>query len=118
MKLNMILYAVACLFVVSCSAILISKAGDLEPLPIEIKPVLVTTRHPVWTIRNDTGTHVVAYYQRVKMPDGTTQESKSRTPLEAKQWQVLSQKQWNAQVAAELNKPKPCTRCGGTGVEP
>ena len=89
-----------------------------EPLPIEAKPVLTATKNAVWTIRNDTGTHVVAYYQKVKMPDGTTQELKSRTPLDAKQWQVLAQKCWDAQVGAELNKPKPCPYCGGTGVEP
>lgn len=94
------------------------KTGDVtEPLPIEVKPVLVSAAKP-WTIRNDTGLHLIAYYQRVKMPDGTTQELKSRTPLDAKQWQALSQKQWDAQLAAELNKPKPCTRCGGSGVEP
>ena len=97
--------------------VVFGKAGPAGE-PIEATPVLTATKNAVWTIRNDTGTHVVAYYQRVKMPDGSTQELKSRTPLDAKQWQVLAQKCWDAQVVAELNKPKPCPYCGGTGVEP
>lgn len=88
-----------------------------EPLPVEIKPVLVDVAKP-WTIRNDTGLHTIAYYQRVTMPDGTTQELKSRTPLTALQWKALAQKQWDVQSAAELNRPIPCMRCGGSGIEP
>jgi hypothetical protein len=68
-----------------------------QPVAIE-KPVLVSTAKQ-WQM---TG----AYYQRVKMPDGSVQEIKSRTPLTAKQWQAL---------AEELNvseKEEVCPTCG------
>lgn len=98
----------------------------VESAPIEAKPVLIT-QPEAWIIRNDTGLHIVGYYCRVKMPDGSTQQMKIKPAPTAKptdalpvtsEWQTLANKQWEAMKLAELNKPMPCTHCGGTGVEP
>jgi len=89
--------------------------GGIEPT---IKPVIVKDEG-AWTIKNDTGLHVVGYYCRVKMPDGSVQELKSKTQLDAKGWDALALKFWEA-TKPDPNKPEPkvCPYCGGTGWMP
>lgn len=96
-----------------------------EPVPVEAKPVLLEEPR-AWIIRNDTGKHIVGYYCKVLMPDGSRPEIKIQpaptatptTPLPATSvWQAKADALWEAQKAAELNKPQPCSHCGGTGIE-
>ena len=95
--------------------LLILAMTIFEPKPVEVKPVLTTEIKPPWTI----GKTVVGYYQRVKMPDGTTQELKSKTPLDIKGWEALAQKQWEAMKAVELSLPENCMDChAGCGRKP
>ena len=74
--------------------------------PIEVAPVLKDSQ-VTWTI----GKTVVAYYQRVKMPDGSIQELKSKMTLDIKGWEALAQKQWEAIQAVELSQPENCFDC-------
>ena len=78
-----------------------------KPEPIEVRPTLVTAIKPPWTI----GKTVVGYYQKVKMPDGSIQELKSKMTLDIKGWEALAQKQWEAIQAVELSQPENCFDC-------
>jgi len=77
--------------------------------PVEVKPALATEIKPPWIV----GKIIVGYYQRVKMPDETTQELKSKIPLDEKGWLALADKQWESMKQEELNQPKICPTCGG-----
>jgi quinol-cytochrome oxidoreductase complex cytochrome b subunit len=99
------------LFAIFALAILEPKEPVNPIEPIEAKPVLATAIKPPWTI----GKTIVGYYQKVRMPDGTLQELKSKTPLDEKGWIELATKQWEATKLDEQNQPKPCPACGGTG---
>ena len=79
--------------------------GIFEPVPepVEPQPVLVSEAKQ-WDLTK-------AYYRKVKMPDGSRQELKSRTPLDAKQWEALAQKQWDAMKAIEESQPENCMDC-------
>ena len=81
--------------------------GDVEPAPIQLKPVIVQNKG-AWTI----GKTVVAYYCRVRMPDGRVQELNSKTPLDSKGWDALAARQWDAMKAMDA-APKICPYCGG-----
>ena len=78
-----------------------------KPEPIEVRPTLVTAIKPPWTI----GKTVVGYYQKVKMPDGSIQELKSKMTLDVKGWEALAQKQWDAMQAVEVSMPENCLDC-------
>jgi len=87
------------------------------PAPVEVKPVLVKSY--TWSMYGKP----IAYYQRVKMPDGSIQELKikpeaGKVAPDAKQWQALVDKQWASQKLIVEAMPKPCPYCGGTGVMP
>jgi len=87
--------------------LLLLAMAIFEPEPVEVKPTLVTAIKPPWTI----GKTVVGYYQKVKTPDGSIQELKSRTPLDVKGWEALAQKQWDAMQAVEVSMPENCLDC-------
>jgi len=94
------------LLILSIGLCVYAGIGDVEPKPVETKPVIVQNKG-AWTI----GKTVVAYYCRVKMPDGTVQELSSKTPLDTKGWDSLAARQWEAMKAAEA-EPQICPYCG------
>jgi hypothetical protein len=91
-----------------------------EPLPDPIEAMPVLLKAKTWVMYNKP----IAYYQMVRMPDNSVQQLKITPALnakvtdpapDAKTWQALADKQWAAMKLEELNKPKPCPTCGGTG---
>lgn len=83
------------------AAVWMGTARESEPLPDPIgdKPVLIAPAKQ-WPL---TG----AYYRKVKMPDGSVQELKSRTALTDTQWQAFAE--------SIYQKPEPervCPTCG------
>ena len=106
MKRTIQLIIVYCLLTIAvCYAVF-----ESEPEPVEVKPVLVKTAKQ-WDLTK-------AYYQKVTMPDGSRQELKIRPdpdpnvpPPDAKQWEALAQKQWDAMKAGELSQPENCMDC-------
>ena len=72
-----------------------------------VKPVLKESH--TWSMYGKP----IAYYQRVKMSDGSTVELKSKTPLTEKQWQAKAdeiQKAIDEQPVFTI-----CPTCGGSG---
>jgi len=90
------------LIIAMISVVAVCVLADLGGIePIEEKPTLVGSAEQ-WEM---TG----AYYQKVRMPDGTKQELKSRAPLTDKQWLALAEKVY---IKPEL-LPEVCPYCGG-----
>ena len=87
-------------------AVLFASA-DFSPDPVTEKPVLAKPAE-AWMINKT----LVAYYQKVKLPDGSNVELKSKVLLTDKQWQAKADAFWEAQKKAELEKPKICPYCG------
>lgn len=109
------------LFTILALAIFEPKEPIPLPDPVEAKPVLL--RAKTWVMYNKP----IQYNQMVRMPDGSTQQLNIQPALnakvsdpapDAKTWQALANKQWEAMKLAELNQPKPCSHCGGSGIEP
>ena len=88
------------LIIVYCLLTIAACYAVFEPIPIEVKPVLVKTAKQ-WDLTK-------AYYQKVEMPDGTRQELKSWKPLIDKQWLELAEKVY---VKPEP-LPEVCPACG------
>ena len=99
---------IAVTFMIACLGVVLSIAGiDSEPIPQpEPEPIQISDMQTVkqWELTK-------AYYRRVKMPDGTTQELKSFKPLKDKQWLELANTVYKAQLESE-KEPEICPCCG------
>ena len=84
-----------------------SRIGEVEPTSIEERPVAISDMQPVkqWDLTK-------AYYRQVRMPDGSLQELKSRTPLSDAQWLSFARTLRAAQLAAETEQQTVCPCCG------
>ncbi len=84
---------------------------------LEKKPVPIDEVNH-WQIKSEGKLVTIAYYQHFRFPDGSRGQLKSKTLLDKNGWEALAKNYWAVIQEAELNQPEPCTRCGGTGVEP
>ena len=98
------------------SILLVLAMASFEP-ESELMPVPVNEAKP-WQIKTEGKLVTIAYYQHFVFPDGSRTQLKSRMFLDDKGWEALAKKQWEAIQQAELNKPKICPHCGGTGFVP
>lgn len=80
--------------------------GDIEPVPTDSNIVQISDMKPVTQYEL-----TKAYYRKVKLPDGSKVELKSRILLTDKQWQELAQKVYESNIKEEIN-PEICPHCG------